>query len=219
MKLSKKFTILLFSIISMGIFAQKEMKEGVITQKMTMSSENKQVNAQLAIIGDITVTTFFKDFKTRTDINSTMIGENTTIVNKKTKQILTLTNSPGAGKKYLTTKVDDTLLKNATVKETGDTKTILGYKCKGYDITTKKDDIETKMLMYTTDKIHATNKNTTGFGDKIKGYPLHIELKTSQAGMPLTTTIIATEIKSTEVDDSKFDMTIPDGYEKMEVPK
>ncbi len=221
MNLSKKIILLLFLTFSMSIYAQKELKEGVISMKINMSSENEQVNASLLMLGDISTTTYFKGQKSRTEMKSPMTGENTTILDNSSKEMLVLLNNPMLGKKYLksTMDVSDEDLNNITVKETGDTKTILGYKCKGYNVIVKKDDSETKMTMYTTDKISAPNQNSTGLGGKVKGYPMYMELNISQSGMPLKTTMEVIEIKNESVDDNKFDMTIPEGYSKMKKNK
>ena len=205
----------------MSIFAQKEVKEGIISMKISMSSDNEQVNASLAMLGDMSTTTYFKGQKSRTEMKSPMTGNNTTIIDNSTKEMLILLDNPMLGKKYMKNSMDisDEDLKNITVTETGDTKTILGYKCKGYDVIIKKDDAETKMTLYTTDKILAPNQNSSGLGGKINGYPMYLELNVAQSGMPLKTMMEVVEIKSESIDNSKFDMTIPEGYTQMDADK
>jgi len=218
MNLSKKITLFLFLTISFTLFSQKEIKEGIISMKITMSSDNEQVNNSLAMLGDMSTTTYFKNQKSRTEMKSPMTGENTTIIDNNTKEMLVLINNPMLGKKYIksTLDVSDEDLNNITVTETGDTKIVLGYKCKGYDVVIKKDDTETKMTLYTTDKITAPNQNSTGLGGKIKGYPMYMELNVSQSGMPLKTIMETTEIKNESIDNSKFDMTVPEGFSEMD---
>ncbi len=99
MNLSKKILLLLLLTFSISIFAQKEVKEGIISMKITMSSENEQVNASLAMIGNISTTTYFKDQKSRTEMKSPMTGNNTTIIDNSTKEILVLLDNPMLGKK------------------------------------------------------------------------------------------------------------------------
>ena len=183
-----------------------------------MSSDNEQVNNSLAMLGDMSTTTYFKNQKSRTEMKSPMTGENTTIIDNNTKEMLVLINNPMLGKKYIksTLDVSDEDLNNITVTETGDTKIVLGYKCKGYDVVVKKDNIETKMTLYTTDKITAPNQNSTGLGGKIKGYPMYLELNVSQSGLPLKTIMETTEIKNESIDNSKFDMTVPEGFSEMD---
>lgn len=185
--------------------------------KISMSSDNEQVNASLAMLGDMSTTTYFKGQKSTTEMSSPMTGDNTTIIDNDTKEILVLMDNPMLGKKYLknTMEVSDDDLKNIVVSETGDSKTVLGYKCKGYNVIVKKDDVETKMIMYTTDKISAPTQNSSTLGGKLNGYPMYMEINISQSGMPMKTIMEVTEIKNESVANSKFDMTIPEGYTEM----
>jgi len=123
------------------------------------------------------------------------------------------------GKKYLkqSTKTSEEDLKGITVTATGETKTILGYVCKAYSVTTNKDGVEVKMIMYTTDKITAPNKETNAFGDKVSGFPMYLEMDV-QKPVAMKTIAEVTEVKVEKVDDSKFDMTIPEGYGEMQLP-
>ncbi len=217
MNFLKKITLFLLLAINLSIFAQKDIKEGIISMKISMSSDNEQVNASLAMLGDMSTTTYFKGQKSTTEMSSPMTGDNTTIIDNDTKEILVLMDNPMLGKKYLknTMEVSDDDLKNIVVSETGDSKTVLGYKCKGYNVIVKKDDVETKMIMYTTDKISAPTQNSSTLGGKLNGYPMYMEINISQSGMPMKTIMEVTEIKNESVANSKFDMTIPEGYTEM----
>jgi outer membrane lipoprotein-sorting protein len=53
-------------------------------------------------------------------------------------------------------------------------------------------------------------------GDKLKGFPLYMEMFVTQQGMNMTITNEVTELKKDKVDTSKFSMTPPEGYTKME---
>lgn len=217
----KKVILLLFISLSVNLFAQKEIKEGVIKMKMTMSSENEQVNSQLAMMGDLIMSTYFKGNNSRSEMSNTMAGENITIMNGDTGKMLLLLDNPMMGKKYRegSVKVSEEDQKNVSFTETGDSKTILGYECKGYIFTVKKDGIESKITMYTTDKIKALNQNNIALGNKSKGFPMYMITNISQAGMDMKMTIEVTDVKSEKVDDAKFKLTVPEGYSKIETPK
>lgn len=214
----KKIILLLLVTINMSIVAQNELKEGVISMKITMSSENEQVNASLAMMGNLTTTTYFKGEKSRTEMKSPMAGNNTTIIDNETKEMLVLIDNQMIGKKYMKNNIDvsEDELKNITVTATGDSKTVLNYTCKGYNVVIKKDGVETKMTMYTTDKISAPNQNSTVLGGKLKGFPMYIVMDINQGGMAMTTTIEVIEVKNEKVDDAKFNMTALEGYEKVD---
>ncbi len=217
----KKLILLFLVSLSIGAFAQKEVKEGVMIMKMTMSTDNEQAKAAFAMIGDIAVTTYFKGQKSRTEQNNQMTGENISIIDNDAKKVLVLLNNPMMGKKYTETDISSANedAKALSVKPNGQTKTIVGYECKGYDITGKKEGVELNMTMYTTDKILAPTQNTSMLGDKLKGYPMYMVMNMNQGGIDMKITMVVTELKDEKVDDGKFTMTVPEGYEKMEVPK
>jgi len=217
MKLTKKITLVLLILFSVNIFAQKEIKEGVISMKITMSSDNDQVNSSLAMLGDMTTTTYFKGNKSVTLLSNPMSGSTSTILDNDKKEMLLLMDNPMLGKKFKKSTIESSEedLKNITAKETGDTKTILGYKCKGYDITINKDGKESKMTMYVTDKITAPNQQNWTLSKKIEGYPLYLSVNAKQGAFTINTVMEAIELKSEKVDSSKFDMSIPEGYTEL----
>ena len=218
----KKIVLLFLVLMSMNVFAQQEMKEGVMTMKMTMSSENEQAKAAFAMIGDIAVTTYFKDSKTRSEQSNQMTGDQISIVDQKSSTSLMLMSNPMMGKKYMKQdlKKSDDELKNVSVTANGETKTILSYSCKGYDIVTKQNGQEIKMKMYVTDKILAQEQYSAMLGGKLKGFPMYMIVTVNQPGMGKMDIIMeVTELKSEKVDDAKFDMTIPEGYTEMAMPK
>ena len=217
----KKVIVLFVALISLNIAAQKEVKEGVMTMKMTMSTDNEQAKATFAMIGDIAVTTYFKGQKSRTEQNNQMTGENISIVDNNAKKVLVLINNPMMGKKYTESDFSDADedAKELTVKANGETKTIVGYECKGYDITGEKDGVTVNMTMYTTDKIVAPTQNTSMLGDKLKGYPMYMIMNMNQGGIDMKITMEVTEVKDEKVDESKFAMTVPEGYEKLAAQK
>ena len=208
--------------MSLSGFTQETMSEGIITTKVTMSSEDANVNASFAVLGDLTSTTSFKNDKSRTEMNSPMTGNNTTIIDNDKKEMLVLADNPMMGKKFIKKEIENESNEEdpeIVVTETGDSKTILGYDCKGYKVSITKNGTETKMTMYVTDKIKAPNQNTATLGNKINGFPLLAILDVNQGGMPFTTTMEVTEIKNEKVDDALFDMDIPEGYTEMVMPK
>ncbi|MDJ0645415.1 MAG: hypothetical protein QNJ57_05450 [Flavobacteriaceae bacterium] len=217
----KKIVVLFLAIFSLNAIAQEEISEGVLTLKMTMSTDNEQAKAAFAMMGDIIVTSYFKGEKSRTEQSHQMTGSNTTIVDNASKKILVLMDNPMMGKKYVQSdiSVSEEDLKNVTVTKKDDTKTVAGYACEGYDVVINKNGLENKMVLYVTDKITAPNQNTTALGDKIKGFPLYMVINTKQGPFDMQITMEATEVKKEKVDDSKFDMTIPEGYSKSEQPK
>tara|TARA_R110002049_G_scaffold245393_1_gene419488 strand:+ start:189277 stop:189948 length:672 start_codon:yes stop_codon:yes gene_type:complete len=217
----KKIILLLLVAVSMSTFAQKELKEGVITMKMNMSTDNEQAKAAFAMIGDITTTTHFKGQKARSEYNNQMTGGQISIVDGKAKKMLLLMDNPMLGKKYMEQDIakTDEELKDITVTANGETKTILDYNCKGYDIVTTQNGQEIKMKMFVTDKIAVQEQYTAMLGGKLKGFPMYMVISMNQGGMAMDINMEVTEVKDKSVADSKFDMTVPEGYAKLEMPK
>ncbi len=219
--MKKIFLLFVITMMSISVNAQKDVKEGVITMKMSMFSDNPQVNASLSMMGDMALTVYFKGNKSRSEMSNPMTGENTTIVDNDVKKIMVMMNNPTMGKKYKIKpiEVSEEDLKNVTITDKSESKTILGYNCKGYDVVVKKDDKEVKMTMFVTDKINAPTQNSAMFGDKLKGYPLSMEIAMEQMGMPMVIKMDVTKIEETSVADAKFDMSVPEGYEEIEDKK
>ncbi|WP_397362091.1 DUF4412 domain-containing protein [Olleya sp. R77988] len=213
----KKLVFLLLATFSISMVAQEKLTEGVMASKMTMSSPNEEVNAQLSMVGDINIITYFKEDKTRSETNNPMSGESVTIIDAKAKKMLTLMNNPMLGKKYMATEIeDDADTSGIEVSKGDETKTILGYECQEYNVTMNAEGTTVTMDLFTTEQIVASSEQTAKFGDDFKGFPLLMTMKMSQQGMDLTMTYEITDIKKEAVSDDKFDMTPPEGYEKME---
>ena len=124
----KKVLLLVAILISTLTIAQEKITEGVIITKQTMSSPDQQTNMQLAMIGELVTTTYFKEGFSRIEMDNPMTGKNTSIVNGKTKEMLVIMDNPMVGKKYELKKLDGTSA--SKVEETNETKEFLGYKCK-----------------------------------------------------------------------------------------
>lgn len=214
----KNILVVIAFVFSTVLISQNQMTEGVAISTQKMTSDNEQVNSQLALMGEMKTTTYFKNSKSRSELSNPMSGDVTTIIDNDSKQMLMLMNNPMAGKMYMLSAIDinDEDLKNVTIEKGEQTKTILGYDCQQYFATFKKDGQEMKIEMFTTDKIPVITQNTTMFGDQLKGFPLYSKMEMSQMGTNMTVETEVTEIKKIAVTDDKFDMTPPEGYEKMQ---
>ena len=208
--------LFIFSITAM---AQEKITEGIVTSKMTYTTDDEAMKMQLAMVGDIVSTIYFKDTKSRTEISNNTTGDIIVISDSDKMETLTLMDVPGLGKKFMSQKVEvsEDMLKDVKVEEGTKTKTILGYECKEQIVTTNKDGNEVKMVLFTTDKIvPVMNQQTAQFGNKIEGFPMYSEIMVNQGGKEMTIIMEVTELKDEKVDDTKFSMTPPEGYTKME---
>lgn len=214
----KKIFLLILLLISFSINAQEKFTEGIITQQQKMSSTNEQVNAQLAALGEMKTTTYIKGNNSRSELSNPMSGETISVIDGNKKEMLLMMDNPLMGKKYILKSIDPSEedLKNIKVAKTDETKNILGYDCTKYNVTITKNGTETKIAMYTTNKIDVPSQQSAMYGDKIKGFPLLVEINAKQMGMDMKITMEVTDIKKESVPDDKFDMTVPEGYEKVD---
>ena len=73
-----------------------------------------------------------------------------------------------------------------------------------------------KMEMFITDQIEGVmTQQTAMLGSKVKGYPLFMVMTMNQMGAEIVITTEVTKMEAQPVDDGKFSLTPPEGYEKM----
>ncbi|MCT4630824.1 DUF4412 domain-containing protein [Winogradskyella sp.] len=214
--------ILVLAVMSMFTFvvaAQEKIKEGIVTSKQTMTTDNEQMQAQFDAMGDMMSTIYFKGTKSRVELSNPMSGDVVVISDSEEMQTLTLMNNPMLGKKFMLQNVEVTpeMLENVKLEATDETKTIIGYECKLYHVTTTEQGVEVKMDMYVTEEIAPVmTQQTSVLGEKLKGFPLYMEMHVNQQGMSMVVKTEVTELKKETVSDDKFSMTPPEGYTKME---
>jgi len=202
-------------VFSLSTFAQDKISEGVIIMKQKIESDDPTVQAQLAMMGEMTSTTYFKKGKSRSEVSNQMSGDITVIIDQDIQEMLMLMDGP-MGKLYgkKSTNLTEEELKKVTVTEIDETKTILGYKSKRYDLVVKDQGVETTIKFYMTDAIEIQTQQTALYGGKLKGMPMYMEMEMNQMGMEMIMKFEVVEVKKESVDDSKFDMAIPEGYKE-----
>ncbi len=94
----KKVFILLVLFTSMFGFAQKPINEGVIISKQTLSSKDDQVNMQLAMVGQIITTTWFKNDKSRSEMSNPLIGNSIVVIDMAINKMLMMKDNAMIGK-------------------------------------------------------------------------------------------------------------------------
>jgi len=213
----KRILLLLALSLTVMVSAQDKLLEGIIVSKQTISSNNEQMNTQLAMMGDIQTTTYFKDGKTRSELYNPMSGDIVTISNAATKETLMLMDNPAMGKKYMLkkTEIKDKDLEKIKVIAGDKTKTVLGYICNQFIVSLNQDGTDMEMEIYTTESIPAASDQLAMLGKKLKGFPLYMTIKVNQMGSDMLITTEVTEIKRESVSNDKFNMTPPEGYENM----
>ncbi|MEM6721614.1 MAG: DUF4412 domain-containing protein [Bacteroidota bacterium] len=213
----KKILVLVALAFSVMVSAQEKITEGKITSKQTMSTDNEQVQASLAMIGEIETVTLFKGKNARSESDNPMSGNIVTVVNTEENKMLILMDNPALGKVYTVESIELTEedIKNIKVTKENETKEVLGYTCQKYTTSVTKNGVTVNMVMYTTEAIDVPNQQTATLGEKVKGFPLYMEMKMNQMGVDMTIATEVTKIEKQSVSGDIFSVTPPEGYKKM----
>ncbi len=213
----KKILVLAAFAFSVMVSAQGKIVEGKITSKQTISTDNKQVQEQLDMMGKMEAITLFRGANSRSEIDNPMSGNIVTIINSDEKKMLVLMDNPALGKLYTMEKMDisEEDLKNIKVTKGSETKTVLGYECQKYSTSVTKDGVTVEMDLYTTEEIDAPNQQTATLGGKLKGFPLFMTMKMNQMGIDMVITNEVTKIEKQSVSSDLFNVTPPEGYKNM----
>ncbi|WP_299889963.1 hypothetical protein [uncultured Lacinutrix sp.] len=213
----KKILILLALSLSVVVYAQEKLEEGILMVKVSMSSDDEQMNTQLAMVGDMESTTYFKGQKSRNENNNPMTGEIITILDNEKKEMLMLMNNPMYGKMFAKSNIEmsEEDEKGIVIKKGEESKKILGYDCDQYFVSANIQGQEMEMEIFSTKEIIAYSQQTATYGNKIEGFPLYVEMTMNQGPVKMTIVTETTDIKKELVSDDKFDMTPPKGYEEI----
>jgi hypothetical protein len=217
--MNKIITSVAFVLASAFAMAQESY-----TVKMNMKIEG--LPPEYAGFGEQEMVSYTKGDKYKQEMTS-MMGSNTTAFDGK--KLVSISEQMGEKSGFYATKEElDAANKEKKdenkpkVEYTTDKKMIAGYECTKAILTyTSKDKKEKgeKVTVWSTEKLKrpehgakAGGRNRMGmdFGD-LKGYPLEIEMNQSANGQDMKIMISATEVSTTNIDDSAFTVNT-DGY-------
>ena len=194
------------------------------TIKMSMKIEGLPI--EYAAFGEQETVTYLKGEKSKIEVSSMMENQITLFDGKEQ----TFTNDLMGNK--MGYKISKEELESSDKKKKGNVKptidyinekqNIAGFECNKAIITSiNKDKKENKIIVWVTDKINVntaltkkiSGKRSFDMGD-LKGYPLKIEMESNQNGMDIKILIIATEINTSLIQDSVFQINT-DGFSMM----
>lgn len=207
----KKVFSLLASLLCVMV-ALGQVKEGKVTFNMQFNSDDPQVQSQIGILQGSKMIMYFSPEFNRVELSMGGMMEVTTIADVKSKESLVLMGGM-MGQKAIKMNADDLKnidVKKPAIKKTSETKTIAGYKCVKYIVTTD----ETVVNIWTTNDLVAAKDGMQYVNEEIPGFPL--EFEASVMGMSLVGT--ASEVQKGLGKSNKkelFSMAIPSGYEEM----
>ncbi len=222
-----------FLLLTNIIFAQKMLKEGIITYEINnVKAKNSKNAAASKMMNSSTITMFFAENKQKI-VMSMMNGMMKTQMFTNTKEKTMRSFMDMMGQKVEMIGMDSIYrhgLENSTAKTTdkamptatGKSKTILGYKCDEFMVKSKPKDKEKEMTtyMYVTKELQidkAIWKSNGGGGmmpvpdaSEIDGTPMEINMETEEMSMSMTITKIEEKVDIKE-------LIAPEGYKKMDM--
>lgn len=210
-----KSIILSFLAVMVTALSFGQIKEGHVVYNIEMSSDDPSMAGQLSMFEGSKMEMYFSPDFGRVEFNFGMLMNMVTIANHKSKDGLLLMSGMIGNKAVHMTKEDMEEQKaetpDITIEDTGETKKILGHKCKKY-LAITEDGAE--ISYWTTTDIVANSYGNQYMNEKISGFPL--EFETNQQGMKMT--FVATSFEDSlkgKKTKELFSMEIPEGYDEM----
>ncbi|HIP31479.1 MAG TPA: hypothetical protein EYG86_01815 [Crocinitomicaceae bacterium] len=194
-------------------FTNAQSNEGHIKYAIEMSSDNPEMQMQLAMMNGSTMEIYFQDKNSSSTMRmGSMMTINT--ITSESGDVLMLMGGM-MGKKAIKTTVDE-MKGDEKVEEVEDidvqfvkgSKTVAGYKCKKAIIETEEGD---EVVFWYTEELKMGTDAQGNLNGKIPGVALAFE--TNNNGMIMS--FEATEVENKIKDKSVFSLDIPEGYEEM----
>lgn len=215
-KLSLLFCLTLST--SVAVFAQKTMSDGTITYDMKLDKDNPMA----AMLNGTNMVLSFKGslMKTSVNIMGGMMSMNI-VMDNSAKKGLMLLSAPMMGKNMAVemtekdfadaeNKQKENQAKSKVTYNKNKKKKIAGYKC--YQATAKVEGMPEGVVLYLTDKIKPMGQSQIQNQiPGLSGFPLAFEV--NQAGMKIL--FEASKVDKLSPSDKEFDMTIPEGFDKV----
>ena len=214
-----KFSFLfLFTLSFLGTAqAQKTLSDGSVTYEMKLDESNPAA----AMLAGATMEFVFKGDMVKTSINMGMMMSMNIIMDNKAEKGMMLMSIPMMGKNIAVEMTQEDIQKAKEEQKTNQSKAkieyfkknkkkIAGYKC--YKAVATLTGMPDPIPLYITDKIKPAGQSQIQSQiPGLTGFPLMYEIKTQ--GMNIS--FEASEVKNYSPDAADFEMTVPDGFEKL----
>jgi GLPGLI family protein len=211
----KKILLSLALIVGSITVNYAQIKEGHVTYKIDISTENPDMEMVVGMMQGSTLDIYFKEKMTRAEMKMGSMMNMTTISDEKSGKLLMLMSGM-IGKKAISTTTEELSSKDEKEKPkyevelVDETKDIAGYKCKKAILT---DEEGNESTFWYTEEIEVSKKGQNYLNENVPGYPMQYEINNSGLVMGMTVTNITKELSKSDL--KLFDMSIPEGYAEM----
>ena len=202
--------LLIFILLIGNYYAQ--IREGILTYKVELSTENNEMKDALDMFSNSNLTIYFDAYRTRSEMNIGNVIDMITISNILSEEVTVLINSV-SGKTAISSSISDYKMMidtNSNSYHTTDSIIeIKGFECK--EIITKNVFGENKSL-WLTEAIFLNSIGHNFFYHPYSGTPLKYDIIYNGINMSLTLIDFQHAEKNALNTDQLFDTTIPEGY-------
>jgi len=210
-KILLSFGLMLLTAVSVNA----QIKEGHVSYKIDMTTDNPEMEMQLAMMQGSTLDVFFKEGMSRTEMKMGAMMTITTIVDTKTEEMMMLMGGMMGNKAIHSnlTELEKEGKENKPTYEvelTKKTKTIAGYECKKAILT---DEEGNEATFWYTEEIEVSKKGQNYLNEEVPGFPLQYEI--NNGGVLMTMTATSFEGELDKKDKDLFSTKTPEGYEEM----
>jgi GLPGLI family protein len=211
----KKILLSLALIVGSITVNYAQIKEGHVTYKIDISTENPDMEMVVGMMQGSTLDIYFKEKMTRAEMKMGSMMNMTTISDEKSGKLLMLMSGM-IGKKAISTTTEELSSKDEKEKPkyevelVDETKDIAGYKCKKAILT---DEEGNESTFWYTEEIEVSKKGQNYLNENVPGYPMQYEINNSGLVMGMTVTNITKELSKSDL--KLFDMSVPEGYAEM----
>ena len=211
----KKILLSLALIVGSITVNYAQIKEGHVTYKIDISTENPDMEMVVGMMQGSTLDIYFKEKMTRAEMKMGSMMNMTTISDEKSGKLLMLMSGM-IGKKAISTTTEELSSEDEKEKPkyevelVDETKDIAGYKCKKAILT---DEEGNESTFWYTEEIEVSKKGQNYLNENVPGYPMQYEINNSGLVMGMTVTNITKELSKSDL--KLFDMAIPEGYAEM----
>ena len=205
-----RFLCLPFFLFLFNSHFPAQQTEASVVYSVVMDSDDPILSQQLGAMTGSTMTITFKDENFRQDMNMVMM-KTSSIHNAKKKRGVMLVDMMGmkqaAHIDNVEAQEENSANTNSEIEVTEEVKRILDFDCNKIILT---DTNGMEIVMYVTESLNAINNKNKYGNNRVKGFPLSIEVEMQQ----LTMTMVAIEIIN-KVEKSAFSIKIPEEYKEI----
>ena len=209
------FTLAAVALSTLGLNAQ--LSEGHVKYDIEMSSDNPEMQMQLAMMQGSKFELYFKDNLTRSEMSMGSLVKISTITNTDAaNSLMLITGMMGNIAVKVTPEDIETAELEAPKMEVefvDETKVIQGYTCRKAVVT---DEEGYESIFWYTEDIELNKKGQSYLNGDVPGFPLEFEINRKEVKMTIVTTEFSKKLDK-KLAKELFDTTIPEGFKEISI--